>query len=208
MPWPLAHRLVSKEWSEDTSSHWITGDGACEAPRLALPVGGEHCEQSALRYVAPLARDHAEPSRAHAQVVPFAVTTGSTRTSTAKAARSVPRAGGTLGTFVTAQRSFRPMMGSRLMPMPSAIVIHGRWFVDLDVFHKGLARARDADGWTHIDRCGEPAYARRFAQVEPFYNGQAGVERDDGGLEVIDSTGAVLVELRPARSASQMLELS
>lgn len=78
-------------------------------------------------------------------------------------------------------------------------LIHGHWFVDLDVFHKGFARARDDDGWTHVDRRGESAYTRRFAQVEPFYNGQARVERHDGGLEVIDLTGQTLVELRPAR---------
>lgn len=76
--------------------------------------------------------------------------------------------------------------------------VHDRWFVDLDVFHKGFARARDADGWMHIDRDGVPAYGRRFAAVEPFYNGQARVERFDGGLEVIDETGTMLVELRPA----------
>lgn len=76
--------------------------------------------------------------------------------------------------------------------------IHDRWFLDLDVFHKGFARARDEGGFTHVDRAGRPAYARRFAAVEPFYNGQARVERFDGGLEVIDETGETRVELRPA----------
>lgn len=78
-------------------------------------------------------------------------------------------------------------------------LLHGRWFVDLDVFHKGFARARDADGWTHVDRRGLPTYSRRFHAVEPFYNGQARVERSDGALEVIDEAGVCLVELRPAR---------
>ncbi|WP_163783377.1 methyltransferase [Myxococcus vastator] len=77
--------------------------------------------------------------------------------------------------------------------------VHGRWYVDLDVFHKGYARARDDDGWTHVDMSGNPAYARRFAIVEPFYNGQARVERFDGALEVIDETGATIVEPRPPR---------
>ena len=76
--------------------------------------------------------------------------------------------------------------------------VHGAWFLDLDVFHKGCARARDADGWLHVDRSGRPLYRRRFAAVEPFYNGQARVERPDGGLEVIDEAGASVVELRPA----------
>ena len=75
---------------------------------------------------------------------------------------------------------------------------HGVRFLDLDIFHKGYARARDEGGWTHIDATGRPLYARRFAMVEPFYNGQARVERFDGGLEVIDSAGSALVELRPS----------
>lgn len=78
-------------------------------------------------------------------------------------------------------------------------VIHGHWFVDLDVFHKGFARARDDDGWTHIDDRGRPIYMRRFFSVEPFYNGQARVERFDGALEVIDEAGSTVVELRPPR---------
>ena len=77
--------------------------------------------------------------------------------------------------------------------------VHGQWFIDLDVFHKGFARARDEAGWTHVDRVGVPAYSRRFAAVEPFYNGQARVERFDGGLEVINETGDVVVELRSSR---------
>lgn len=81
---------------------------------------------------------------------------------------------------------------------------HGRWFLDLDVFHKGFARARDDLGWMHVDLEGEPTYARRFAAVEPFYNGQARVERFDGGLEVIDEQGETLVELRPTPHAEDL----
>jgi len=80
----------------------------------------------------------------------------------------------------------------------SGKLLHGVWFQDLDVFHKGFARARDEDGWTHVDINGRPAYVRRFAAVEPFYNGQARVERFDGGLEVINEDGKPIVELRPA----------
>ncbi|MBK6516937.1 MAG: methyltransferase [Polyangiaceae bacterium] len=75
--------------------------------------------------------------------------------------------------------------------------IHDRWFVDLDVFHKGFARARDDRGWAHIDVKGCAAYARRFAAVEPFYNGQARVERHDGALEIISENGVTILELRP-----------
>ena len=78
-------------------------------------------------------------------------------------------------------------------------VLHAVWFLDLDVFHKGFARARDDGGWTHVDTRGVPAYQRRFAAVEPFYNGQARVERFDGALEVIDEAGRPVVELRAPR---------
>jgi ubiquinone/menaquinone biosynthesis C-methylase UbiE len=82
---------------------------------------------------------------------------------------------------------------------PAGEFIHEQWFEDLDVFHKGLARARDHNGWTHISKTGEPIYHRRFAAVEPFYNGQARVERFDGGFEVIDESGHTLIELRSGR---------
>ncbi len=90
---------------------------------------------------------------------------------------------------------------------PSGALLHERWFVDLDVFHKGFARARDSSGWMHVDVKGRPIYERRFAVVEPFYNGQARVERFDGGLEVIDEHGHTIVELRPARR-SEFADLS
>ena len=81
--------------------------------------------------------------------------------------------------------------------------LHDKWFIDLDVFHKGLARARDSDGWAHVDRAGQVAYTRRFAAVEPFYNGQARVERFDGGLEVVGQTGLSVVELRTGIAPQQ-----
>ena len=81
---------------------------------------------------------------------------------------------------------------------PYGELVHRGWFLDLDVFHKGCARARDEDGWMHVDIAGRPLYRRRFTAVEPFYNGQARVERFDGGLEVIDETGVRVVELRSA----------
>lgn len=79
-------------------------------------------------------------------------------------------------------------------------LVHGRWFEDLDVFHKGLARARDEHGWTHVDREGHPIYARRFAMVEPFYNGQARVECFDGALEIVDRDGVAVCKVRPTRA--------
>ena len=79
--------------------------------------------------------------------------------------------------------------------------LHGRWFQDLDVFHKRYARACDSNGWHHVDMTGEPLYGERFRNVEPFYNGQARVEAFDGSLSVIDESGQTLLELRgPSRN--------
>jgi SAM-dependent methyltransferase len=84
--------------------------------------------------------------------------------------------------------------------------LNGRRFLDLDVFHKGYARARGMEGWHHVDTTGAPLYARRFAAAEPFYNGQARVEQADGALWVIDEQGRNLRQLRPPRhSALQTL---
>lgn len=79
----------------------------------------------------------------------------------------------------------------------SGNLLHGRWFEDLDVFHKRHARARDSHGWHHVDMAGEPLYGERFRNVEPFYNGQARVEGFDGSLFVVDESGAPLLTLRP-----------
>lgn len=79
-------------------------------------------------------------------------------------------------------------------------LVHGRWLRDLDVFHKGIARARDEQGWHHIDARGHALYQRRFAGIEPFYNGQARVEDLDGSLLVIDEQGETRVRLHHARS--------
>ncbi len=77
-------------------------------------------------------------------------------------------------------------------------LLHGRWFLDLDVFHKSYARARDEGGWHHVDHLGKPLYGARFSNVEPFYNGQARVEGFDGSLSVVGESGETLLELRQA----------
>ncbi len=81
----------------------------------------------------------------------------------------------------------------------SGLFLHDKWFVDLDVFHKGFARAKDNEGWHHIDKYGNSIYYQRYASVEPFYNGCSRVETFDGGLLVIDESGNVLRTLRSAQ---------
>ena len=79
--------------------------------------------------------------------------------------------------------------------------LHNKYFLDLDVFHKGYARAKDVSGWFHIDTSGKPQYPQRFAHIEPFYNGQARVECSDGSILIIDPHGSVLQEIRSSRSS-------
>ena len=86
-------------------------------------------------------------------------------------------------------------------------LIHGQWFIDLDVFHKGYARARNEDGWHHITQAGRSLYETRYANVEPFYNGCARVETWDGALLIIDEQGATLRTLR-SPTADHFAELS
>jgi len=78
---------------------------------------------------------------------------------------------------------------------PSGQPIHMERFLDLDVFHKGFARARDQHGWMHVDHSGKPAYSDRFAAVEPFYNGQALVETLRGHRALIAVNGSVRLEI-------------
>lgn len=76
--------------------------------------------------------------------------------------------------------------------------VHESKFLDLDVFHKGFARARDKDGWHHIDRDGNDiSDGRRYAELEPFYNGQAFARSLTGEYLVIDESG--LSRAAPAR---------
>jgi len=68
-------------------------------------------------------------------------------------------------------------------------ILHDKYYRDLDVYHKGYARARDDDGWLHIDLQGNQAYDERYMQVEPFYNGYALVWCYDGKIGIISEDG-------------------
>ncbi|MCY7296867.1 methyltransferase [Alteromonas sp. a30] len=78
--------------------------------------------------------------------------------------------------------------------------IHSQWFLDLDVYHKGFARAKNRAGWQHINKDGKPIYQQYYASIEPFYNGFARVETFDGSLQIIDESGALQRELRSSQS--------
>jgi hypothetical protein len=82
-------------------------------------------------------------------------------------------------------------------------VIHDRAFLDLDIFHKGFARARDSGGWHHINKKGDDAsLGRRYAEIEPFYNGQALAHSLTGEYIVIDESG--YIKATPSRPEADL----
>ena len=74
--------------------------------------------------------------------------------------------------------------------------LHEQWFLDLDVYHKGYARAKDQEGWHHIDGLGREVYSARYANIEPFYNGCARVEAHCGSILIIDEIGNVIRNIK------------
>ena len=81
-------------------------------------------------------------------------------------------------------------------------LLHGQWFDDLDVYHKGFARALFLSGWAHVDKNGHAVYTCFYANIEPFYNGFARVEKFDGSIIIINEQGEEEHQLRrPTLSA-------
>jgi hypothetical protein len=70
--------------------------------------------------------------------------------------------------------------------------IHRKWFHQLDIYHKGFARAKDNNGWFHVDIDGNEIYKYRFSDLEPFYNGIAHATEKDGNIILIDERGGII----------------
>lgn len=88
----------------------------------------------------------------------------------------------------------------------SGELLHQKWFQDLDVFHKGFARAKESRGWFHVNLQGEENYSERYSMVEPFYNGVARVETFEGEMVRIEEDGHLVESLRhPLYSEFQSL---
>ena len=73
--------------------------------------------------------------------------------------------------------------------------INNNIFMDLNVFHKNYATAKDGYGWFHIDKSGLPLYRERYELTEPFYNGFALVTKADNKKQIINEEGKIIVEL-------------
>ena len=67
--------------------------------------------------------------------------------------------------------------------------IHGKYFSELGIFHKGFAWAKDSEGYFHIKKDGTPLYDDRYQWCEPFYNEKAFARSKDGRLGLISETG-------------------
>ena len=79
-------------------------------------------------------------------------------------------------------------------------------FIDLDIFHKRFARARDSRGWCHINLKGQPIYSERYELVEPFYNGFTRVVDFEGSIGIISENGDWVTTVYDASSDTNQLE--
>ena len=75
-------------------------------------------------------------------------------------------------------------------------------FLDLDVFHKGFARARMRGAGIISIRKVDISAGERYAEIEPFYNGQSLVRTITGEYLVIDEDGNKVSS--PVRSESDI----
>lgn len=64
-------------------------------------------------------------------------------------------------------------------------------FLDIGVYHKGLATARDERGWMHIDLDGKAQYDNRFIELEPLYNDSAFARLPSGARIIVKRSGGV-----------------
>jgi hypothetical protein len=71
-------------------------------------------------------------------------------------------------------------------------LLHNKAFLDLGIFHKQFATAKDEGGWHHIDRAGNALYPNRYQSIEPFYNGYALVSTFTGVKAIVSEKGAVI----------------
>lgn len=73
--------------------------------------------------------------------------------------------------------------------------ISNKEFLDLGVYHKNFATAKDKKGWFHIDKLGIELYQERYLIIEPFYNGFALVTKCNANKQVINEKGEVILEI-------------
>lgn len=75
----------------------------------------------------------------------------------------------------------------------NGLFVHDKSFLDLGVYHKGYAIARDEKGWFHIDKEGVEIYKQRYSAIEPFYNGHALVTDFSLTKHILNENGFELI---------------
>lgn len=86
--------------------------------------------------------------------------------------------------------------------------IHNTWYEDLDVFHKGYARARSPEGCFHIDLKGQPLYSGRYKYLEPFYNNVAYAITHNDECVLISESGDIIQHLYiPVRQEKETVDV-
>ena len=73
--------------------------------------------------------------------------------------------------------------------------LNGKLFLDLGIFHKSYATAKDEKGWFHIDKNGNTLYNERYLLIEPFYNGFALVETFENRKLIINEKGNLIIQI-------------
>jgi hypothetical protein len=78
-------------------------------------------------------------------------------------------------------------------------LLHGKYFLELDVYHKGYAIAKDEKGYFHINKAGESIYSERYMKLEPYYNNRALAINQLGVKLIIATTGIVIKTIKPMK---------
>lgn len=85
--------------------------------------------------------------------------------------------------------------------------MHDTWYDQLDIYHKGFARAKDHQGWFHINLNGQPIYSKRYQDLEPFYNGVAHATDLKGNVVLLNELEEIIKIIKEG-STSPMGDLS
>jgi hypothetical protein len=74
-------------------------------------------------------------------------------------------------------------------------LLHGKYFLELDVYHKGYAIAKDEVGYFHINKSGKAIYNERYIKLEPYYNNRAIAINKHGTRLIISIKGGIVKKI-------------
>jgi hypothetical protein len=74
-------------------------------------------------------------------------------------------------------------------------LLHGKYFLELDVYHKSYAIAKDEKGYFHINKAGEAIYSERYIKLEPYYNNRAIAINKYGARIIISIEGGIVKKI-------------